>query len=281
LRNIMRTSLLATLLGLSLVACAGQIDGGGGDPPENCGNNAIDTADGETCDDGNNIDGDGCSAICTSEAAPRVDVTVDKPTISTELGTTNMVTITVTGGDGFAGQVAVAASLVDALDVPITGWLMAVNPPTVTVPLNGSATAVATFSIPTENVALAGTLKVTTTSSATEGVTAVDSAVTVANQLTIPMVLNAGGQCTYPSDGTLSIKAGTKVRWVNNELAGSGNNITIHIEGNGSGFSHQSDPGSLPQGTYEQTATTAGGAFNWYCHAPGPTVNGLMLQVVP
>jgi cysteine-rich repeat protein len=32
-----------------------------------CGNGVLDTADGETCDDGNLISGDGCSSFCTIE----------------------------------------------------------------------------------------------------------------------------------------------------------------------------------------------------------------------
>lgn len=45
-------------------------DGGGSDggpnPVARCGDNFIDKARGEVCDDGNNISGDGCSADCTS-----------------------------------------------------------------------------------------------------------------------------------------------------------------------------------------------------------------------
>jgi cysteine-rich repeat protein len=277
----MRTPFVTTLFGLSLVACAGQIEGGGPDIPESCGNGVMEVELGETCDDSNNVDGDGCSAACTREAPPRIDIAVDKLAVSTELGTTNMVTITAVGGNGFAGDVAVNAQLVDDLGVVIPGWTMTVNPPTLTLGVNGTANAVATFSIPTDNTQLTGKLKVTTTSSATEGVTAVDSAITVTNQVTIPMSL-AGGQCTYPADGTLNVKQGTAVRWVNNELAGSGNNITIHIQPDGtSNFNHQSDPGSLPQGVYQQIAGAPGALITWYCHAPGPTVNGLKIQVVP
>src|SRR3569623_596466 len=32
-----------------------------------CGNGIVDTAAGEACDDGNNLDGDGCSADCKSD----------------------------------------------------------------------------------------------------------------------------------------------------------------------------------------------------------------------
>src|SRR5687767_857259 len=101
----MRTHLLIAFCGLSLVACAGQIEGGDDDIPETCGNNAPDV--GEGCDDGNNADGDGCSASCELEPIPRLDLTVDKPTIDTELGTTHMVTVTATAANGFGGSVTI------------------------------------------------------------------------------------------------------------------------------------------------------------------------------
>ena len=44
-------------------------DGTGPPPPEPvCGNGQVE--DGEECDDGNTLDGDGCSATCTDESSP-------------------------------------------------------------------------------------------------------------------------------------------------------------------------------------------------------------------
>jgi cysteine-rich repeat protein len=48
-------------------APVGDTTGGGGTPPGICGDGTVDA--GETCDDGNTTDGDGCSATCTIEAA--------------------------------------------------------------------------------------------------------------------------------------------------------------------------------------------------------------------
>lgn len=271
----MRTSVLATLLGLSLVACAGNISGGGGDDdvPETCGNGAVDP--GEDCDGG-----EGCSATCTTIAVPRLDISVDKPTIATELGTTNMVTVTLTSSGGFTGSVPVAATLVDGAGAAIADWIVAVNPPTVTVPADGTATAVVTFAVPTLKSALTGTLKIATTPTGAEGgTTTFDSQITVADQVTVMMKLDANGQCEYPAAGTIQLKVGSKIRWFNNELAG-GSKITIHsngINGQNTGVNHQGDPGSDPQTAYEQT-TSVVGQSQWYCHAPGPTVNGLNIQ---
>ncbi len=282
----MRIALLAALLGLSLVGCAGQIGdaGGGGDdvaPSPDCGNGAIDT--GETCDDGATTSGDGCSATCQTEATPRLDISVDKPTISTELMSTNMVTVTLTGSDGFTGAVNLAATLVNATDTPITAWTVALDTSTVTVPIDGTATAVATLTIPSDSKVLTGSLKIAATSSAGVGTFTSTSAVTATNQVTINMKLDANGQCIYPAAGTTNLVVGSNVRWLNTEAADSGNRITIHINnGDQYGVPHQSDPGSDPGTAYERTLTgTPAGTFSWYCHAPGPDVgNTLRLQPV-
>lgn len=279
----MRTQFLALLCGLSLVACAGQIDGtgGGGDddvPPDDCGNLTVNQ--GEGCDDGNNTDGDGCSASCQIEATPRLDVSVDKPTVATELGTTHMITVTLTGSDGFGGQVTLAPSIVDAANAPLTAWTIALDQTTLTVPQNGTATAIATVTIPSQNKGLVGTAKFVATSSAGVGTFDASSAITALDQVTVMLNLDANGQCDYPPNSTIQLTMGTKIRWFNNEAAG-GQRITIHVEGNGNGVDHQPDPGSAPQTAYEQIiGGSPGQAFNWYCHDPGPTVGGLNLQAV-
>lgn len=113
----MRTPVLTALLGLSLFACAGEITGGGDDDvPENCGNGAVDT--GETCDDSNTVDGDGCSATCTTEISPRLDATVDKTAIDTQLMRGEVVIATLTSGGDFSGPVNIAATVTDELDAP-------------------------------------------------------------------------------------------------------------------------------------------------------------------
>ena len=277
----MRTPLLATLFGLSLVACAGQIDGGGpgGDddvPAPDCGNSAINT--GEGCDDGNNISGDGCSATCDVEATPRLDVSVDKPTIATELNTTHMVTVTLTGSDGFGGAVTLVPSVVDAADLPLTAWTIVLDNANLNVPVDGTATAIATVTIPSENKGLVGTAKFVATSTAGVGTFTASSAFTALDQVTIRTTLDANGQCVYPPDATVNLTIGSKIRFLNGATAG---NITIHVNNNGNGVDHQPDPGSAPGVAYEQTITGApGNAFEWYCHDPGPQVGGLRLQGV-
>ena len=269
---------LVLLFGSLIVGCTVGDPGTGGDDDDSggavCGDGA--KQGNEACDDGNAANGDGCSSTCTVEVAvPRLDVLIDKPTISTELRTTHMVTVTLGAAGGFAGPVSLAATVVDGAGVAIPGWTVALDKPSIDVPANGGGTAIATVTVPSTNKGLTGTVKIDVTAA---GVPAkqVTTAVTALNQITIPMTLS-GGQCVYPAAGTVPVTVGTKVRWLNKAAA----NLTIHIGGNTNGFAHQPDPGSAPNAAYEQTVTgTPGGPITWYCHAPGPTVNNLLLQAV-
>jgi len=274
----MRALWLTPVLGFSLVACTvGQGGIGGDDVAPNCGNNTIDAE--ETCDDGNTASGDGCSSTCQTEAQPRLDVTVDKATLTTELASTNMLTVTLTGSDGFAGPVTLAASVLDPTNTPLTAWTVALDNTTVDVPENGTATAVATLTIPSENLGLMGTVKIDATSTAGTGNFSAVTMVTAANQLTIPVKLDANGQCVYPAAGTMKMTVSSTIRFLNQDAT---SRITIHVQGDPNepnNFDHQPDPGSAPGTAFEQTPTTTGNV-EWYCHAPGPTVNNLKVAVL-
>lgn len=254
----MRTSLFAVALSLSLVGCVGEIEGtGGGDD-----------------------DGSGSGSGSGSSATPRVDISVDKPTLSTELLSTNMVTVTVRASGGFSGPVALTARAVDAGGTAIPGWAVTLDSSTLNMSADGMATAVATVKIPSDKPVLAGAIQIDATSST--GAATAMSNVTVANQLTFTMKLN-GGACVYPvAAGTrTTISQGTKVRWVNTDAAGR---ITIHINDNNDiqGFVHEPDPGMAPNGgTYEQTAGSATGSITWYCHAPQDNVNRFSIAAMP
>lgn len=280
----MRTPILA-VLGLAVSACAGEISGTG---PGNtggavCGDGTVEA--GEQCDDGNTVAGDGCSATCqTEQATPMVAMTVDKPTISTELMTTNTLTVTVTGSGGFQGDVALSAAVVDGTNAPITAWTTAFDHATVTLAKNGTATATVTLTIPSENKALTGTVQINATAT---GVTIpqVLSNVTAANQVSFLIGNDANVGCVYPqglnSTNPVKVTVNTKVRFVN--MAQTPNtNIVIHSNGDAQGICHENRPGGAcpaadttlpaqigPNEAYEQTALTAGGPFSWYCHSGG------------
>lgn len=259
----MRTSFLAAFFGLSLVACTGVIGdpGPGGDddvPGPDCGDSVINS--GETCDDGNNVSGDGCSAACSVEASPALSVVVDNTAVTTELMSETMLTLTFTASGGFSGPVNVTASATNAQSAPITGWTITFDQASVNVPEDGIATAVATVKIPSENVGLAGTIKFDAASSL--GTQSATSAVTILNQVTIPMTLNGNGGCVAPATPQFNITNGTKVRWQNQSVEA----IRIHIDGGGTNFDHEPAPGTPAGQVFEQTLTTATGTAGWYCH---------------
>lgn len=268
----MRTPLVL-LAGSLLVGCTIGDPGTGGDDDGGsvCGDGVQEGA--EACDDGNTAGGDGCSATCTSEAAPRLDVAIDQPALSTELKTSNLLTISLEGADGFSGPVNLTASAVDEAGDAISGWTVTLNTPTVNLTENGTADVVATLAIPAEYRGPTGNVKIDVSSTA--GKQSVSSVVTVANQVTFRLAVN-GGICAYPTDAgnqanPIRVTTGTKVRFFN---AGTVN-LEIHSN-NAGGVSHQ---GQAPNGTadpvteantaYEQTITNGVDSnIIWYCHSP-------------
>jgi len=278
----MRTSILtAAILGLFAFGCAGNLTGTGDDNPPgddvqpgNCGNGVIDS--GESCDDNNTTSGDGCSSSCTDETStvPKLNVSLDKTTVNTELNKDTMITVTLAGEGGFAENVALTGKAVDGTGATLAGWTVTFSQANVAVPNNGSTTSVATVHVPSNSTALTATVKIEAMSSL--GMTPADSAFTALNQITFE-VTNNNAQCVYPTgpNATLTAHVGVKLRWVNKFTAGAvaGDRITIHIDGNGTGATHEPDPGHLINTAYEDTITAVGtGPVNWYCHAPGPNL---------
>jgi len=267
----MRTSILtAALLGMFAAACTGTIDdvGGGGDDTgggPDCGNGVMDT--GETCDDGNTTSGDGCSASCSTEqtANPRVTAAVDKTTVMTELGKTEKITLTLTSVEGFAGDVAVAASLVDGANAPIT-TLMLTGPTSVALAANGTAPAEYTITVPTDasGTAITGTLKLDVT--ATGGNSNLTTAVNVAPIYTFSIAAATGTQVPmHPATNkTITIRRGTLLRMVNGD--------TVQHITHGGGLPHENTTtGGQPGDTYEvnTTAIAPGMGKTFGCHSHG------------
>jgi plastocyanin len=210
---------------------------------------------------------------------PKLDVAVDKTTMSTELLTTNMVTVTLTAAGGFAGQVTLAGRAVDSVGATLPGWNVSLDKSTVDIAADGSATAVVTLKVPSQTGALAGTLKIDATSSL--GAVAAISAVSVTQQISLTMTA-PGATCAASDYKALTISQGTKIRWVNGQV---GKRITIHVDPPDNeginGFDHQDDPGMAANGgTYEQTAAGTG-QITWYCHAPGNDANRYTITAVP
>jgi hypothetical protein len=255
----MRTSVLATLLGLSLVACAGNISGGGGDDddiPETCGNGVIDV--GEDCDGG-----EGCSATCTSDTpVPRVALSVDTGTLTGDLEEEKTVTITATSEMGFTGGVVLSASVVDAANATVTGWTTEFS--TTTLDLTSALTATATLKIvvPGDNDFLAGTVKVSASSSAAP--TEANIGMT-ANPVTRVSFTANGNNCVYPRaiNNPYRLKVGRQIMVTNGAAAGT---MRIHVTPEaGVDFPHQA--GTIAPGeTYASGAMLQAGGAEFYCH---------------
>lgn len=263
----MRTSLFASaVLGLStLASCVGVVDAPGT------------TQTGGDDDTGGDDTGGG---------TPALQVAIDKQTMTTELRTANMATITLTSSGGFTGSVTVTPSVLDATGAPMTAWTATVDTGTVTVPANGSIQVHATLNIPSDATVFAGKLHLDVSGGPTAITT--DSTVT-ANQIVTFVVKNDGnGKCLYPDDArtvakAVQVKVGTKVHFLNN----FGSAIIIHSNGQASGIDHEGQggaaniPNTADNDFYERTATTAGGAFSWYCHNNNDdNANDPFLQVI-
>ena len=185
-----------------------------------------------------------------------VSASFDKPTVTTELFTTEMLTVTVTGAMGFSGDVALTPTVVDAQNQPITGWTLTATPPTVTLPQNGSMTSIISVQIPSDSAALAATVKVATSSSA--AVATATSAFTVQKQLHLAMEAGTGAGAPHPHPGlgaNLNVKTGTNVIFINNDTI-------AHLIHGDNGIPHEPSD-LLPNATYQVTVTADG---QWYCH---------------
>lgn len=220
--------------------------------------------------------GSGSDAGCY--VPTRLDLSLDRYTVPTELAASSTIIVALTGSGGFGGAAALSASISDPNGNPLPGWTIALDRTTVQVPQNGTAIAVATVTTPSENRGLVGTARFAVTSSAATGTFVAAASVTAENQITLPIAI-AGGQCIYPAPSTVTVTIGTKLRWLNNPTNTS--NLSIHVDSNPYGVYHQAtDPGCAPGAAYEQTVTgTPSTSFRWYCHSPGPIANNLIQPV--
>ena len=197
-----------------------------------------------------------------------LSVTADQTALTPELNSTSQVKVTLTGSGGFTGNVALAATIMDASNKPITAWTVAFDNASIDFTADGTQMATATLTIPSQNMGLAGNLTITATSSL--GMTTLPVAVTVSNQLTFNVTAN-GTQCAYPTGisqaAPTKINVGTKIRFANM----TNFTIVIHSNGGTDGIAHEDLAGMGPNGVYEQTLSGTGtAAFSWYCHSPGP-----------
>ena len=246
----MRTSSLALLLGLTLIGCVGEVDVSSGPGTGNGSGSGSGSGSGRGSGSGSN-----------SVPDPAIAASVDKPTIASELLSTNQITVTVTGSNGFEGDATITATAVDAANAPIADWTVTLMNSTVTMTTDGTATAVAILKIPSDSTALTGKVKFAITAGTLTSTA--ESDVTATNQVTLNVV-NTGGNCTYPATKATTVHVGTAIRWMND--MSSDTNMTVHVGTNPgvSGMKHEQDA-KAPGTAYVQTPTGTGNT-DWYCH---------------
>jgi len=249
----MRSTLIAGVFALLLPACivgedgitgAGGGQSGGGDMSGGGGGGGDGT-------------GGGTGSGSGTQTTPRVEASVDKATVSTELGKTETLTLTVQSMNGFAGTVTIAPSVMDGTTA-VTGWTLTPNPATVTLTDGSSQTVQLSVKVPTDTASLAPSVKVDLTSSAATAT--VSSAFTVAKQVTILIASGTGTGAPHtglPSTNTpLRIRTGTKLVFHNAD----GIQHVIHGDG---GIPHENTAAGQPNTDY--TVTVSNDA-TWYCH---------------
>lgn len=269
----MRTPLLAGFLALLVPAClAGEISDVGDDDGTGTGSDM----------------GSGSGNGSGTGGEPRLDISVDKSTIETELKTNNVITLSLAAGGTFSGPVEVAASAVDANDTPIAGWSVSLSSASITLAEGATETVTATLAIASDAPATTGTVKLDVTSSL--GVQTLTSEVTAANQVTFTLRVDDNtNRCVFPADAgnqanPVRVPIGAKIRWFNEGIA----NFVIHSNGN-NGVTHQgqapnglADPTTEPNTAYEQTlGGTIGTTVTWYCHAPDTNIGQMNPRIQP
>lgn len=244
----MRSHLLAGFVAVLLPACligTGDITDVGDESGDESGGGSDGTGGG----DGNGGTGGGTMNM------PRVQASVDKTTVSSELGKTETLMVTVQSMDGFAGTVSVNASVLDGTTA-LTGFTLTPSPASVTLEPGMSQQVELKVTIPTDAAALSPSLKI----DLGNGVTTT-SEFTIAKQVTvtIPAGTGTGGNhLMLPApNAPIRIRTGTKMIFRNAD----GANHVIH--GNG-GIPHENTALGQPNTDYVVTPTDDA---TWYCHS--------------
>ncbi|HEX5062178.1 MAG TPA: hypothetical protein VFV99_22565, partial [Kofleriaceae bacterium] len=246
----MRITALA--LALLLPACivgSGEIDGVGDDQTGGGGGEGGGGG-------GGGGDGSGSGSGSDVMNTPHITASVDKTAVSTELGKTETIVLTINSVDSFVGAVSVTPSVLEGT-TPVTGWQVTANPPSVDLQADASAQVTLSVKIPTDTTSLMPDLKVDLGSTAAP--VSVESAFTVANQLTINIPANTGTGAPHAglpaTNSPIRLRLGAKVIFHN------GDTISHQIHAAG-GINHE---GSALAAGADYTVTPSDNA-TWYCH---------------
>jgi hypothetical protein len=192
-----------------------------------------------------------------TQPTPHITASVDKTSVSTELGKTETLALTINSVDGFTGPVSVTAAVMDGTTT-VSGWTLTATPPSVDLAVDASATVMLQVKIPTDTAALAPTLDIDLASTAEP--VSVSSAFTVAKQVTIEIPANTGNTSIHaglpPANSPIRIRSGTKIIFHNSD------DIQHVIHANG-GINHENLALGQPGTDYVATPTDNA---TWYCH---------------
>lgn len=253
----MRTSLLAMALGLSLAGCltigdSGSTPGGGDD--------GTGTNPGSSTGSNTNPGG--------SNPTPSVNVTMDRATVSTELGKEEVVTLTFSSVNSFTGNVTVASSLTDSAGAALTtGGLGVAGPATVALAANGTTSEMYTVTIPTDATAVAMTANLKIDVTASGSTKSYTSAFTIAPVYSIDYAAGLAADTTkHPMTKLkVSLKKGAKISLHNSDTV-------VHVTHGDGGFKHEDIPtGGQPNGTYviDTSALAVNTMGSVGCHTHG------------
>jgi hypothetical protein len=187
--------------------------------------------------------------------------------VATELGKTEIVTLTLTSGGSFAGDVTVTPSLVDSAGTALADGITVTGQATVALTANNTATAMYSVKIPTNATGadLTATIKLDVSSSA--GTKQLTAALNVAAVYNVTYAAGlAGNVATHPMRAqTFSVKKGAKISLHNADAA-------VHITHADGPFPHEttSATGGLSGNTYTiDTSKLTGTTGNIGCHSHG------------
>jgi hypothetical protein len=243
------------VLGLSLAGCLTIGDSGSTPAGDDDGTGS------------NNTGSNGSGSNTGSNTTPSVNVAMDRMTVATELGKDEVVTLSLTSVNSFAGNVTVTPSLVDGAGAALTtGGLTVTGPTSVALTANGTTSAMYTVKISTDATATQMTADLKLDVASPGGTKSYTSAFTIA---AIYSVTNAAGLAAniamHPMTGKkVSLKKGAKISVHNADTV-------VHITHGDGGFPHETTgpTGGLPNNTYtiDTTPLAVGTTGQVGCHS--------------
>lgn len=251
----MRTPPLVLLAASTLFGCTIG-DSVGDDSGAVCGDGL--TEGSETCDDSNTSSGDGCSSACQSESGgnPALTSSIDKETVSSELGQTVTLALTLTSIDGFTGPVQVTPTIT-AAGTPLAGLTVA-GPTSIDVAAGASVPTQYQVVIPTNFTGNDIAAEIRFDLNAAVEVQDRASALSLAAVYTVAIAAGTGTDLAKHSSGAITVKRGAKIRFKNNDTV-------QHITHGGPVYPHE---------TINAATGAPGATYEVLTQALAPSTNG-------